>query len=169
MQADTLQSLASWLMILLTIAFSLGVVFLRWPIMAAMSLIGSLLTSAVLFAMLAAPFIAVTQVLVYAGGILVLFIYILMLLGLKRAHLSKRQQITLTAFLVGLLGLTVIPLGLLMRGAFLSQPVKLAPEFGSLASFGRLLMQSYAYAFELMSVILVAVIVGVVLLTRRES
>jgi NADH-quinone oxidoreductase subunit J len=160
----------SYLMIIMTVIFSLGVVLARSPIFAAMSLIGSLLSTAGIYILLAAPFVAVTQVLVYAGGILVLFIYILMLLGVKQSRWSRPKFIGLVLFFVFSLILSLLPSMQIIHRTGMSESLpQIAENFGSIEEFGRLLIREYAYCFELISVILVVAIAGVVYLTRKES
>lgn len=168
--SEQLMTYFSWIVMAATVALSFIVVVAKWPIFGAISLIGSLLTAAILFVMLSAPFTAVTQILVYAGGILVLFIYILMLLGVKRSQWSRGQKFALFGLFFGSLIFTCVPLlAVLQPNVAASGFAAVADDFGSIEKFGKSLLAGYAYPFELMSVLLVAVIAGVVYLTRRDE
>ncbi len=153
----------------LTVVLSIVVVSARSPIFAALCLITSLLTAAVLFVLLKATFIAAAQVLIYAGGILVLFIYILMLLGVESSLWRRRQKIILVALFLLMFVAGLLPLSLLFGPAADIMSTSVADDFGTIRGFGSLLLQQYAFAFEIISVVLVAVIVGVVYLTRKKS
>lgn len=145
------------------------VVLHRNPVKSALALIVVMLALAVLYMTLSAPFIAVIQVMVYAGAVMVLFLFVLFLLnvGVESPFATRRSR-RLIAGLVGTL------MGLLLSGALLlrssaSMPQRgpdLAEGFGSIETAGELLFTRYLLPFELLSVLLLVAIVGAVVAAR---
>ena len=142
-------------------------VSLKNPLSGAFSLILSLCSLAGLFAMLHAEFVFILQILVYAGAIMVLIIFTIMLLNLKKEELEEapvgwmRLLLTATVCAAAAFGAVQI-LGQV-------QPVtsQVPPEFGNLETVGRSMLSSFVYPFEVISLILLVAIVGVVLLAKK--
>lgn len=138
------------------------------PISSALWLVVCFFAFAALFATLSAHFIAVIQILLYAGAIMVLFIFVIMLLNMKEEELKPRQmQFT------GLLGGGVViyltflfGLSLLKNKTGLMPP--LSEDFGYVSPIGRLLFTKYLIPFELTSVLLLTAIVGSVVMGKRK-
>ena len=153
----------------LTILFAAVMTVHRHPVKSVLALVVSFFGLAVCFVMLAAPFIAAIQVIVYAGAILVLFLFVLMLLNVPeetRERDPHRIQRALAG--VGLVLFAGMLLGLLRaHGATgLTAPAALT---GDVAPLARLLFSSYLLPFEALSVLLLAALVGAFVLARRES
>lgn len=128
----------------------------------------------VFFLVLNAPFIAMVQVTVYAGAIMVLFMFVIMLLGaekLPRAKQATPWQQPL-AVLLGLALLGVAGYALVARGLG-PTPGALQPEtikaFGSPLEIGKLLFTTYLFPFEVTSILLLAAMVGAIVLTKEEK
>ena len=151
---------------------AVGVVASSNPVHAALSLVGTLFGIAVLFVAQEANFLAAVQVIVYAGAIVVLFLFVIMLLGVDRAEnlrvepLGGGQRVTAAVVAAGVLGLVLVTLastGWDATGA-LGQIEEGVPDINQL---GEALFTRYLYAFEITSILLVIAVVGAVLLARR--
>jgi NADH-quinone oxidoreductase subunit J len=153
----------------LTILFAAVMTMHRHPVKSVLALVVSFFGLAVCYVMLSAPFIAAIQVIVYAGAILVLFLFVLMLLNVgeeTRERDPRRIQRALAG--VALVLFAGMLLGLLRsHGATgLTEPAMLT---GDIAPLARLLFSSYLLPFEALSVLLLAALVGAFVLARRES
>ena len=151
---------------------AIGVVVARHPVHSALMLIQALFGVAVLFVMQQADFLAAVQVIVYAGAIVVLFLFVIMLVGVDReesiAHDPLRGQRP-TALVLGLMGLLEILL--LARthwvtGRGSAAGVASGPG-DNVVKLGRSLFTQYLYPFEITSVLLIIAVVGAVVLARR--
>jgi NADH-quinone oxidoreductase subunit J len=151
-----------------------GVVLMRNPVHAALSLVMTLFGIAVLFVEEDAQFLAAVQVIVYTGAIVVLFLFVIMLLGVDRkekvlADVFKGQR--LIAMLLGLMVLAeVILLG---RGRWTTgahgatKPI--TSSSSNVVQLGRALFTSYLIPFEATSALLIVAVIGAVVLARRPS
>ncbi len=145
-----------------------GVITFRNPIYCVLCLVVTLFSLAGLFILLGAAFLAVIQILTYAGAILVLFIFIIMLLNLKPDELEERGYPPMGNVLLGLIGLVCF---LALGYAFRSPPLtvkKLPEDFGSVLSVGRELFTLYVVPFEIAGILLTVALVGAVLLAKRR-
>ncbi|HLG19226.1 MAG TPA: NADH-quinone oxidoreductase subunit J [Bdellovibrionota bacterium] len=152
------------------VLFSLLVILLRNPVTSALSLVASFFAVSAIFVLLGAPFLGVIQVLVYAGAVLVLFLYVVMLLNVRieRRQVAKQRLISLGSLLL----LALILAALFKVVSFPSiAPVAVKESFGSMASVGELLLGPYALVFELVSLVLLAAMIGAVILStmRKEE
>jgi NADH-quinone oxidoreductase subunit J len=141
----------------------------RNAVYSALFLVLNFMTVAVFFLLLNAAFIALMQVTVYAGAIMVLFLFVIMLLGAERietgASLPWQAPVAMA--------LTVLLLGL-MALALLQAPETAAlpfvgPTFGSPTAVGELLFSDYVLPFEVTSLLLLVAMVGAIVLTRRQK
>ena len=150
----------------IAVAAALGMVFRRNPIHAALFLVVNLGAVAVLYLMLGAEFLAVAQVAVYAGAIMVLFLFAIFVLIPVREETTPdpRRPYRVLALPVGgaLLVLLVIVVAIGTRG----QPSGTAPD--GVQAIARLLFTDYLFPFEVTSVLLLAAMVGALLLARRR-
>lgn len=120
-----------------------------------------------LFGLLEAPFIAVVQIIIYAGAIMVLFIFVIMMINIKEGIPPEKKKWTLYLSL-GLAVVLIIELALAFKGAF-SLPVPIETLSGSPVSLGRLLFTKYLYPFEITSVLIIAALVGAIVLVKRKE
>jgi NADH-quinone oxidoreductase subunit J len=145
----------------------------RNPVSAVMALVGTFTALAAVYATLSAHFLATLQILVYAGAIMVLFVFVVMMLNRDERIPIARRGIVLRS--LGVLGAGYV----FYRAAWLvhfqrTSPVLAAsktppvPEFGNVASIGRLLFSDYLFAFEAISLLLLIAVVGGVVLTRTR-
>ena len=138
------------------------------PIASALWLVINFFLFAALFVTLSAHFIAVIQILLYAGAIMVLFIFVIMLLNLKEEEIKPRQ-LQFSGLLGG--GLVIYLIVLLVLGLLKipAAPFEASTEdFGYIAPVGRLLFTKYLVPFELTSVLLLVAIVGSVVMGKRK-
>ncbi len=154
---------------LVVVGTALGMLISRNAIYSALFLVLNFGTVAMLYLLLGAPFIALVQITVYAGSIMVLFLFVIMLLGVEK--LSMKEPIRgqrLAAIALGLVFLGEVVLFLLYRSGM--QGVVGAPgsESGSPAAIGELLFSQYALPFEVTAFLLLVATVGAILLTRGE-
>jgi len=155
---------------------SLLVVSLRNPVHGAIFLVLFFATISLDFLILRAPFLAVIQVLVYAGAIMVLYIFVIMLLSLRPEELREGTSAGRKALLALFSG----GLFLLLAQAILASPwissvpdlagplPKGAGEVGTTRAIGRELFQRHVLPFELTSVLILVAIMGAIYLTRRR-
>jgi NADH-quinone oxidoreductase subunit J len=153
----------------LAVGSALGLVLKRNAIHGALFLVVNLASVAALYLMLGAEFLAAAQVIVYAGAIMVLFVFAIMVLipGKEETGPDPRRPWRLVAVPVGaLLGLQLVVVVRALRGG---APADAAPVPGSVEAIARLLFTQYLFPFELTSVLLLAAMVGVLLLARRRT
>ena len=164
---------------LLTVASAVGVIAFKNPIHSALSLVANLLGVAALFAALEAHFLAAVQIIVYAGAIMVLVLFMLMLLNVKTERRTKRENfLTLLAVLSGVGFVAfVVPL---VHDAFLSLPTlgaashgvgasSATPELqGTVKAIGTKLFTEYMFLFQASGVLLMTAIAGAVMLAKRS-
>ena len=161
--------LVAWIVIgIALVATALVVVLHRNPVICALALAANLLAIAAAYLLLSAQFIALLQVIVYAGAIMVLILFVIMLLNLREElrgrHEAGPVQRWVAPVLAGLLALA------LWRG-FGGVPTDLppvSPSFGTVAFVGRDLFRTFFYPFEAISLLLVAAMIGAVLLAKRR-
>lgn len=143
----------------------------RNPLYSAISLIGVLLSLACLYVMLAAPFIAAVQVIVYAGAIMVLVIFVIMLLNVEDEEPRRNRLAFLAPTAIALAAI------LIAETAFILYSVQASPytprenvsNVGLTASVGTGLFTEYLLPFEITSVLLLMAIVGAMSLARRSN
>ena len=140
------------------------------PIASAMAMVGAFGALAGLYATLSAGFLAVIQVLVYAGGIMVLVIFVIMLLNL---HPEDLKPMRVKAFTL-LLALFATLTGIVAPILFYVLPSKdwsfapLATGFGTLATVGEKIFTDYLFPFEILSLVLLTAVVGALVLAKRK-
>jgi NADH-quinone oxidoreductase subunit J len=159
---------AFFLIAAIAVGSALGLILRPNAIHGALFLVVNLGAVAALYLMLGAEFLAAAQVIVYAGAIMVLFVFAIMVLipGKEETGPDPRRGARWLAVPVGGLLLLVLIVAVAGRWSVPSAP---AGPSGSAAAVGRLLFTSYLFPFELTSVLLLAAMVGVLLLARRRA
>ena len=151
---------------------ALGVVLNRHPIRSALSLVVALFLLAVMFVFLDAHLVAALQVLVYAGAIMVLFLFVIMLLNLQQELGEvRRRGWRVVAASVGSLFAVAMIRAVWVRGAGAGDVgMGAAPPaaFGTTAALGERLFTQYLLPFEITSVLLLVAIVGAVAIAKRK-
>ena len=153
---------------LVAIASALGMLFSKNAVYAAIYLIINFVTVAVFYLILGGAFIAVTQVAVYAGAIMVLFLFVIMLLGAEK--LGQTETLAWQKPLALLLGIVlgVETLYVLVFRVNPTTPTGSLPQgFGSPAAIGMELFQRFLLPFEVTSVLLLVAMIGAIVLTRQ--
>ncbi len=140
--------------------------FSRSPVTSAMFLVLTMACLAGLFTLLHAFFLAAVQILVYAGAVMVLFLFVIMLLDLKE---EQRRQIKSLSLVAGLVSVGSI-LAIFIRSLLAAKPGEgaIASMEGSTAELGKLLFTKYLLPFEIVSILLLVAMVGVVLLSKKD-
>jgi NADH-quinone oxidoreductase subunit J len=159
-----------WIFALLALVFGVGVVANRNPVASALSLVVSFLGLAALFISLDAYFVGIIQVLVYAGAVMVLFLFIIMLLNL---HAEERRRINWVAAAGG----TCVAIILLIQIVFVIGrfeparkpfPPLSASTTDDVRNIGAALFGNYNLPFQIIGVLVLVATIGVVLLSKRE-
>lgn len=142
------------------VVMSLLVVLARSPLRAALALIVALCMQAVLYVLLDAPFVAAMQVLVYAGAIMVLFLFVIMLLNLGPDATRRPPYMAVSKWLGGF-AVAWLVLIRLAPDALTTGGIGRSVD-GSVRAIGRLLLTDYLFSFEAISVLLLVSVVGAI-------
>jgi NADH-quinone oxidoreductase subunit J len=157
----------------LTLVFAVGVVRARMPLFSVLSLLGSFFCLAGIYLLLGFPFLAATQLLVYVGAIMVLFLFVIMLLGAEA--LPKREVLPWQKPLA--IGLAIV---LAAEATFLFvikarpagdvlPPGEAVNTMENLRALGLSLFRDYLLPFEVTSILLLVAMVGAIVLTNRQK
>ena len=154
----------------LAVAGGIGVITFRQPIRSVLSLVVVMIALSILFLLLSAQFIFVAQVIVYAGAVMVLFLFVIALLGPAKEIAKGRlrfQTWLSVLFVLALFGL----IWAMLQGVQYRQPDNTADlsTFGTVQSIGIGLFTKYLYPFELTSILLLVAAIGAIYLSRREG
>lgn len=163
----------------IAVVAALGVILSRNPVHSALSLVFTLLSLAGLYLMLYAPFVAGVQIILYVGGIMVLFLFVIMLVNIERAqkepqYNSLRHVAVLAAAILGAMfiyiyshgkNLTVLP----QSGRVVFDPLQSASLEGSnTQAVGLLIYGPYMLPFEIASLLLLVAIIGAVVMAKKK-
>jgi NADH-quinone oxidoreductase subunit J len=155
---------------LVAVASALGLLLSKNAIYAALNLILNFVTISIFYVLLAAPFIALLQITVYAGAIMILFLFVIMLLGAERLSsgpvLPWQRPI---AFVLGAILLVEAIYVILFRTGQATVVGAVSAGFGSPAAIGDLLFNAYLLPFEVISILLLAAMVGAIVLTKKQK
>ena len=159
---------------LLILVGAVGVITVKNPVHAALSLIMTLFGVAIAFIAQSADFLAAIQIIVYAGAIVVLFLFVIMFLGVDRKNTatssrsSAKRRSRRWASLITVGGLIALMARRTGSPARRRSPAHLAGGNGNVKQLGTAVFTTYLFAFEATSALLVIAVVGAVLLARRE-
>jgi len=164
----TSEIIVFFVLALVAVATALGMLFSKNAIYAAIFLVLNFATVAVFFITLGGTFIAVTQVAVYAGAIMVLFLFVIMLLGAEKLGRSEtlKWQMPL-AILLGLILAFQTGYVLFTQAGQLEGVASLPDGFGSPSAVGHLLYSRYLLPFEVTSILLLVAMIGAIVLTHQ--
>ena len=155
---------------LVAVTSAMGLLLSKNAIYAALSLIINFMTVAVFYLLLSAPFIALTQVTVYAGAIMVLFLFVIMLLGVERLGTGavlpwqRPLAIILAVVLLFEAGMVIFRIS-----GDLPDTGIAGASFGSPAAVGEMLFSAYLLPFEIISLLLLVAMVGAIVLTKKRG
>jgi len=159
----------------IAVAASLAVVGQRNPMYSVLMLIGSFIALAGLYVQLDSPFVAVTQIIVYAGAIMVLFLFVVMLLNAPREDMAPGGQVPLpggikvvgTLMAMGLGGMLVWALSRLQAMPYVAD-AQASERVSSVKQIGVVLFRDHAFAFEVTSILILVAMVGAVVLAKKN-
>ena len=169
-----LEQVAFYVLGALAVIASAMVIGQRKPVYSVMMLIASFIALAGLYVLLDAPFVAVIQIIIYAGAILVLFLFVVMLLNapkegnvrLERVVTGPRRGgLVLAALLVVELGFALFEVAVVREPLGMVEP---SPGLSSVRAIGQVLYTDYAFAFEVTSLLILVAMLGAVVLAKRH-
>ena len=154
---------------IIALVAAIAMVATRNMVYSALYMVIVFLATAVLYILYQAPLIAMLQITVYAGGIMVLFIFVIMLMGAeKMSHIENlRWQRPLAFILAASLSVEVIYLA--FRQYPLLTAIEVDPDFGSPLAIGLMVFKDYVLPFEVVSVLLLVAMVGAIVLTIHQD
>jgi NADH-quinone oxidoreductase subunit J len=153
------------------LGFAVLVITTKDTVHSVLFLVLDFLFVAALYALLEAPFLAVIQVLVYAGGIVVLYLFVVMLVNLKRppeAHQDPRRRAKLGFGLSAAILVELVAIGAYSSTLPAPAPTAALPVTGNTEQVGWLLYTSYLIPFEIASMLLLVAMIGAIILAKRE-
>ena len=143
----------------------------------ALALILTLLAVAGLYLMLYAPFVAGVQIILYAGGIMVLFLFVIMLVSIEKSQKEEQFNKIWILGLLGALGLGALLVGVFVKSAksndvfaqLLKRPLTaITQDSSNTQAVGQMLYQNYMFAFEIASLLLLVAIIGAVVMAKKR-
>jgi len=139
--------------------------FSRNPVTSAMFLVLTIISMSGLFLLLHAFFLAAVQILVYAGAVMVLFLFVIMLLDLKE---EQRRKIKFFGLAAGLVSVGIV-VSIFVKSLASIKPATAEPTLeGETYALGKLLFTQYTLPFEIVSVLLLVAMIGVILLSKKK-
>lgn len=156
------------------VAGAAGVVLAKGPVHSVMALVLNFIALAVLFLSLNAEFMAVIQLIIYAGAVMVLFLFVIALLTARKelpaspVRWLKNQEVLGAAAGLGLMAVLAV-VGLTGGQSSGNAGPALPADFGSVAAFGLSLLTTNVFAFELTAFVLLVAVIGVVILVGRHE
>jgi NADH-quinone oxidoreductase subunit J len=152
----------------IAVAGALGMLLnVRNTVAGALSLVGTMVALGAIYVLLDAYLIGVLQILVYAGAILVVFLFVVMLLNLRHDEFTPERMRWTKRLAVGLGALVVVELLVLLPRA-LGPAAEVPADFGGYRAVGTALFTDWVLAFEVTSLLLLAAMVGAVILAKRS-
>jgi len=153
---------------IIAIISAIGVVSLRNPVHSAISLIVCFFQVAAIFILLRSPFLAVVQIFIYVGAVMVLFLFVIMMLDIRHAAIKSFMpagQFWVIVFLIAL----ILEILFALTGSRLTG-MSLAPTNlnGSVAEIGKAMFSTYLLPFEIVSVILLVALMAAIVMGRKE-
>jgi NADH-quinone oxidoreductase subunit J len=164
----TAETVMFWVFAVPLVATSLGVVLSRSPVYAAMNLVAAFFFMAGIYVLLTAHLIAFMQILVYAGAVMVLFLFVIMLISLGDEHLYPSRKTGMQYLgVLGALALFGVLFTAIAQVAH-DAPRRLEPTFGTVKAVGAVLFTEYLLPFEATSLLLLVAIVGAVVVAKER-
>jgi NADH-quinone oxidoreductase subunit J len=152
----------------IAVIFALIVVIHRNPVVGALALVVSFFSLAVMYVLLDAPFMAALQVIVYAGAIMVLFLFVIMLLNLQHTEEPVTRPIQQFLGITSAAAFALTLIYYLTKAAVIHHGVR-GPFVADARAIGMKMFESYIFPFEAVSILLLAAIVGALILSQRSS
>jgi len=155
----------------LAVAGGIVLIMAKHPIRGALGLLLTMLSLAGMYAILSAHAIAVFQLIIYAGAIMVLLLFVIMLLNLRRDEFGPERRKLQKFFGILFAVILFIEIGALVKLSLTGLPSAskgLDPAFGGAHAVGKLLFTDYLFPFEVTSVLLLVAIVGAIVMAKRK-
>jgi NADH-quinone oxidoreductase subunit J len=166
----TLDAILFYVLAVVSLASALVVVGQRNPTYSAFALITTMASLSAIFGLLGSPFIAVLQIIVYAGAIMVLFVFVIMLLNVGEEERIEGGRPVLRWMALGLSALLTVQVAVVLLRATLAGPAWAASFDASARKVAQVLFSpQYLYAFEATSILIVAALVGAMALARKTT
>ena len=173
MNSETLLTVIFAYLAVASVVFAMLVVMLRNPVHCALALVGVVFHLAGIFILLRAEFLAVAHIIIYAGAIIVLFLFTMMLLNVGVA--ARARQFHVQAPLAIVIGAVLFLEFIVLTGASIAlgapglhTPAWVAEQGGNVQALGQVLFRDYLLPFEVASVLLTAAVVGAIVLARQR-
>ena len=160
-----------YLLATLSVLAAVGMISQRHPLTAAFYLVLCFLGLAGIYASLMAPLLAILQILVYAGAIMALVVFVIMLLNVRDEDLPHEPNMGLQLGLAGLVATGIFAILERVIWKFPAEPVaaeSLPQGFGGINAVGQHLFNTFTFPFEIISILLTVAVVGVVVLAKRR-
>lgn len=158
-----------WMCAIIAVGGGVLAMLQRQPLKCALALIGSFTALAGLYFQLKSPFPAVLQILLYAGAIMVLIVFVIMFLNMPEGD-PQKSDLSWGGLAAALL--LLVPLGFIIIGAIWKADMPLMPavpaDFGTVPAMGAKLFDAWIYPFEVLSLLLLAAMAGAVLLAKKR-
>jgi NADH-quinone oxidoreductase subunit J len=167
----TLENIILWFFAVAAVVTAILMITRRSPVTSVIYLVANFFCISVMYLFLKAQFIAIIQILVYAGAIMVLFLFVIMLLNLQEE--SKLTE-NITYKKISTLLLVVLFLNILSITVYFTFKTKMASinpgaeQLGTIESIGKSLYTTYSFPFEIVSFILLAAIIGAIVLAKKK-
>ena len=164
----TAETILFWVFAIPLVATALGVVLARSPMYAAMNLVAAFFFMAGIYVLLTAHLIAFMQILVYAGAVMVLFLFVIMLISIGDEDLFPSRKSAMQY--LGVLGAVALASVIVSAIARIAAPGARAldPSFGTVKAVGQVLFTEYLLPFEATSLLLLVAIVGAVVVAKER-
>ncbi|HZQ08359.1 MAG TPA: NADH-quinone oxidoreductase subunit J [Anaerolineae bacterium] len=167
------EAIVFYLFAAISVLAALGVVIARSPVRSALSLAVVFVSLAVMYVLLNAPFLAVAQIMIYAGAVLILFLFVIMVLNPRIDIVGGRPNAQTTAAIIVTLTLVLLLGAILSGGQIAPVTGQFTPEViareGHVQIIGNLLFSQFLLPFEIASVLLLIAIVGAMTLAKRDK
>ncbi len=168
--AETTRLISFWILAIASVAAAIGMVLARKAVHCAVLLAVVMLSLAVMYAMLGAPFLAFVQIIVYTGAVLMLFLFVLMIVGISAAdsiiETIRGQRLWATLAGIAMLVLLSLTIGHAVIGPAAPNSAKFGN--GNVSALANLIFTRYLYPFEITSALLITAAVGAMVLAHRE-
>jgi NADH-quinone oxidoreductase subunit J len=157
-----------FLLAIVSVAAVLGMIISKDQAYNALFLIVAFVCMGGLFALLEAPFIAAVQIIIYAGAIMILFIFVVMMINLRKGLEPEKKKWT-KYFAVVVALVLVTELVLTVKGTLEPISATTTESIGNPTDLGRLLFTKYLYPFEITSILIIAALVGAIVLVKKRD
>ncbi len=163
----SLYEILFWLLTVMAIGCALGVILSRNPVNSVLFLIGAFFAISGHYLLLNAQFLAIVNIIVYAGAIMVLFLFVIMLMNLNAdVEPQKSRLVQFAGMIAG--GILFLVLIAALRTASMSVIDKEATDIGLIKNLGRVLFTQYVLPFEISSVLFLSAMIGAIVIGKKE-